>query len=85
MFSLGVRAHTIEEAIRLFKVWFFTISNKELKVYKVILESIIQKFDFGPKILLIFYDWITAVYIHGMTSPFSLGYIYIYIYIKLIN
>ena len=39
---LGVRTHTIEEAIRLFKVWFLNIRNKELKVYKVILESVVM-------------------------------------------
>ena len=46
------------------------------------MELIIQKFDFGPKILLILYVWtaVVVVYVHGMTSKFALGDIYIYIY-----
>ena len=44
---------------------------------------------FGPKILLILYDWtaVVIVYVHGMTSKFALGdiYIYIYIYVYIIS
>ena len=59
--NLEVRTHTIEETIKLFKIWFLTIRNKELKGYNFILESVcdvrlFKRLDSVLKFYSYFYD-----------------------------